>query len=59
MVLNRMVKVQETKSNVTVNIPKETREVLGISGGDTLLLSADTESNQITLKKIYFDKEGE
>ena len=33
------LKVQATKTNVTVNIPKEIREALDIKKGDTLLLT--------------------
>ena len=33
------VKVQATKSNVFINLPKEMREELGIKKGDTLLLA--------------------
>ena len=53
MLLQKTAKVQEMKTNVTVNIPREQREALGITGGDTVLLSADTEKQIIILKKIY------
>ena len=32
------VKVQETKTNTFINLPKEMKEALGIKKGDTLLL---------------------
>ena len=50
MLLQKTAKVQEMKTNVTVNIPREQREALGITGGDTVLLSADTEKQIIILK---------
>lgn len=52
MLLQKTVKVQETKTNVTVNIPIEQREALGISGGDTVLLIADTKKKEIILRKL-------
>jgi bifunctional DNA-binding transcriptional regulator/antitoxin component of YhaV-PrlF toxin-antitoxin module len=52
LILQNTVKVQQTKSNVTLNIPKEQREVLEICGGDTLLLTANTETNEIIIKKV-------
>ena len=52
MFLVKTAKVQETKTNVVVNIPREQREALGINGGDTVLLSADTEKQIIILKKM-------
>ena len=52
MLLQKTAKVQEMKTNVTVNIPREQREALGITGGDTVLLSADTEKQIIILKKM-------
>ena len=52
MLLVKTAKVQETKTNVMVNIPREQREALGITGGDTVLLSADTEKQIIILKKM-------
>ena len=52
MLLQRIAKVLEMKTNVTVNIPREQREALGITGGDTVLLSADTEKQIIILKKM-------
>lgn len=52
MLLVKTAKVQETKTNVVVNIPREQREALGINGGDTVLISADTKNKFITIKKI-------
>ena len=52
MFIQKTAKVQETKTNVTVNIPREQREALGIVGGDTVLLSADTEKQIIIIKKM-------
>lgn len=52
MFSQKTVKVQETKTNVTINIPREQREALGIVGGDTVLLSADTDKKIIILKKM-------
>jgi AbrB family looped-hinge helix DNA binding protein len=52
MLLVKTAKVQETKTNVVVNIPREQREALGIVGGDTVLLSADTEKKIIIIKKM-------
>lgn len=52
MTLSKTAKVQIGVSNTTVNIPKEQREALGINGGDTVLLTADTESKTITIKKM-------
>ena len=52
MLLQRTAKVQKMKTNVTVNIPREQREALAITGGDTVLLSADTEKQIIILKKM-------
>ena len=52
MFIQKTAKVQETKTNVTVNIPREQREALGITGGDTVLLSADTEKKIIIIKKM-------
>ena len=52
MLLQKTAKVQEMKTNVTVNIPREQREALGITGGDTVLLSADNEKQIIILKKM-------
>ena len=52
MFLVKTAKVQETKTNVMVNIPRKQREALGITGGDTVLLSADTEKQIIILKKM-------
>ncbi len=52
MILQKTAKVQEMKTNVTINIPIEQREALGISGGDTLLLSADTKKKIIVIKKL-------
>lgn len=52
MFIQKTAKVQETKTNVTVNIPREQREALDIVGGDTVLLSADTEKQIIIIKKM-------
>lgn len=52
MFIQKTAKVQETKTNVTVNIPREQREALGIIGGDTVLLLADTEKQIIIIKKM-------
>ena len=52
MVLQKTAKVQETKTNVTINIPREQREMLGIEGGDTVLLTADTDNQTIIIKKM-------
>lgn len=52
MFIQRTAKVQETKTNVTINIPREQREALGIVGGDTVLLSADTTKQIIIIKKL-------
>ena len=52
MVLVKTAKVQETKTNVVVNIPIKQREALGINGGDTVLITADTQNKIITILKI-------
>lgn len=52
MILQRTVKVQESKTNVTINIPAEHRSALGISGGDTLLIMTDTDKQEIILRKV-------
>lgn len=52
MFIQKTAKVQATKTNVTVNIPREQREALGIVGGDTVLLSADTKKQIIIIKKM-------
>lgn len=52
MTLSKTAKVQIGNSNTTVNIPKEQREALGISGGDTVLLTADTDKQIIIIKKM-------
>lgn len=52
MILQKTAKVQEMKTNVTINIPIEQREALGIVGGDTVLLSADTKKQIIIVKKM-------
>lgn len=52
MLLQKTAKVQEMKTNVTVNIPIEQREALGIVGGDTVLLTADTNKKTIVLRKL-------
>jgi bifunctional DNA-binding transcriptional regulator/antitoxin component of YhaV-PrlF toxin-antitoxin module len=51
ILLEREIKVQETKTNVTVNIPKTHREILGIQGGDTVIMSVDLKKNAVILKK--------
>jgi AbrB family looped-hinge helix DNA binding protein len=43
------VKVQATKSNVFINLPKEMREELDIKKGDTLLLKV--ENGKIIIEK--------
>jgi bifunctional DNA-binding transcriptional regulator/antitoxin component of YhaV-PrlF toxin-antitoxin module len=52
MKLQKTAKVQTSGTNVTVNIPIEQREALGIGGGDTVLLIADTETQKITIQKL-------
>ena len=52
MFLVKTAKVQETKTNVVVNIPREQREALGINGGDTVLITADNKNKIITIQKI-------
>ena len=52
MFLVKTAKVQETKTNVMVNIPREQREALEINGGDTVLISADTKNKIITIQKM-------
>jgi bifunctional DNA-binding transcriptional regulator/antitoxin component of YhaV-PrlF toxin-antitoxin module len=52
MKLQKTAKVQTSATNVTVNIPVEQREALGISGGDTVLLTADTKTKKITIEKL-------
>ena len=51
MTLQKTAKVQVSKTNVTINIPVEQREALGIAGGDTVLLTADTNKKEIIIKK--------
>ena len=43
------VKVQATKTNTFINIPKEIRELLDIQKGDTLLLKV--EDGKIIIEK--------
>ena len=52
MTLQKTAKVQVSKTNVTINIPIEQREALGIAGGDTVLLTADTNKKEIIIKKV-------
>ena len=52
MVLSNMVRVQSSGTNVTVNIPKQIREMLNISGGDTLMIEANREKKEIKLRKV-------
>lgn len=52
MILNKTAKIQVSKTNVTINIPMEHREALGISKGDTVLISTNTKTKEIKLKKI-------
>lgn len=43
------VKVQASKTNTYINLPKEIREQLGIKKGDTLLVKL--EGNKIIIEK--------
>ena len=43
------VKVQETKTNTFINLPKEMKESLSIKKGDTLLLRV--ENGKIIIEK--------
>ena len=58
MTLQKTAKVQVSKTNVTINIPIEQREALGIAGGDTVLLTADTNKKEIIIKKAGGQKNG-
>ncbi len=51
LILEREIKVQQTKTNVTINIPMAHRELLGISGGDTVVMSVDLKKQAIILTK--------
>lgn len=50
--LQATAKVQKSGTNVTVNLPKEIRELFGINGGDTVLITAETVGKQIILRKV-------
>lgn len=52
MKLQATAKVQKSGTNVTVNLPKEIREALGIDGGDVVLITAETVGKQIILRKV-------
>ena len=51
IILEREIKVQQTKTNVTVSIPMAHRELLSISGGDIVVMSVDLKKEAIILKK--------
>lgn len=50
--LQATAKVQKSGTNVTVNLPKEIREALGIDGGDTVLITAETVGRQLVIRKV-------
>lgn len=52
MKLQATAKVQKSGTNVTVNLPKELREALGIDGGDTVLITAETVGRQLVIRKV-------
>ncbi len=52
MELQATAKVQKSGTNVTVNLPKELREALGIDGGDTVLITAETVRRQLVIRKV-------
>lgn len=52
MKLQATAKVQKSGTNVTVNLPKELREALGIDGGDTVLITAETVERQLVIRKV-------